>query len=144
MAGIGWALTVIGLRWLDRNRQTGESSGASAVICGNALAFFIALPAALPIHGATSSDWAAVAFLGVFQIAIAYIFLLRGVRRVGALEVSLLVLIEPVLSPLWAWLVHGEQPASQALLGGLVIVAATVVYTLAAEGKSKQPVISSQ
>jgi drug/metabolite transporter (DMT)-like permease len=51
------------------------------------------------------------------------------VRSVGALEVSLLLLLEPVLSPVWAWLVHGEQPGSLAIAGGLVIVAATALYT---------------
>ena len=101
----------------------------SAVACGNLIACLVTLPAALPIRGATPVDWAVLAFLGVFQIAIAYIFLVGGVRRVGAFEVSLLLLLEPVLSPLWAWLIHGEQPSTMASLGGAVIVAATAVYT---------------
>ncbi len=74
-------------------------------------------------------DWAAVTFLGVFQIALAYVFLVRGVRRVGALEASLLILLEPVLSPVWAWIIHGEQPSALAMLGGAIIVVATAVYT---------------
>lgn len=139
MSGVGWALTVIGLRWLGRDDHDGgqQSGGAPAVVCGNLLACLAALPAALPIRGSASSDWAAVIFLGVFQIALAYIFLLRGVRRVGALEVSLLVLLEPVLSPLWAWLAHGEQPTTRALLGGLMIIAATAVYTWAEEAHTE-------
>ena len=146
MSGVGWALTVIGLRWLGRDDHDGgqQSGGVPAVVCGNLLACLAALPAALPIGGVTSSDWAAVTFLGVFQIALAYIFLLRGVRRVGALEVSLLVLLEPVLSPLWAWLVHGEQPTSRALLGGLVIIAATAIYTWAEERPARPQVTSDQ
>ena len=44
-------------------------------------------------------------------------------------SVSLLLLLEPVLSPVWAWLVHGEKPGTLAIAGGLVIVAATAVYT---------------
>ena len=135
-AGICWALTIIGLRWLARPSQRttaavgdAPSTAVSAVVCGNLIACLVTLPAALPIRGATPVDWAVLAFLGIFQIAIAYIFMVRGVRRVGALEVSLLLLLEPVLSPLWAWLVHGEQPGTLAITGGLVIVAATAVYT---------------
>jgi len=131
LTGVCWALTVIGLRWLGRDRP-GEKSAteaAAAVIAGNLIACLVTIPAALPILNATTVDWAAVSFLGIFQIAIAYIFLVQGVKRVGALEVSLLILLEPVLSPVWAWMIHGEQPSALALLGGAIIVVATAVYT---------------
>ena len=135
-AGICWALTIIGLRWLARPTRSvstavgdAPSTAVSAVACGNLIACLVTLPAALPIRGATAVDWGVLAFLGIFQIAVAYVFMTRGVHRVGALEVSLLLLLEPVLSPLWAWLIHGEQPSTLASLGGAVIVAATAVYT---------------
>jgi drug/metabolite transporter (DMT)-like permease len=134
VTGICWALTIIGLRWLGRERpEEGSPEAAAAVVGGNLIASLVTLPLAVPIVGATRTDWAAVAFLGVFQIALAYVFLVRGLRRVGALEVSLLVLLEPVLSPLWAWLIHGERPTTLALVGGAIIVAATAIYTWSAE-----------
>jgi drug/metabolite transporter (DMT)-like permease len=61
----------------------------------------------------------------VFQLALAYVFLSRAVTQVRALEVALLMLVEPVLSPIGAWLVHGETPGVRAVLGGVVILAAT-------------------
>jgi drug/metabolite transporter (DMT)-like permease len=132
VTGIFWALTIVGLRWLgrehpDRNLPTGA---ASAVAGGNLIACMVTIPAACPIENSTTVDWAAVLFLGLFQIALAYVFMVRGVGRVGALEVSLLVLLEPVLGPLWAWLIHGERPSSLALLGGAVIIVATAIYTV--------------
>jgi drug/metabolite transporter (DMT)-like permease len=132
VTGVCWALTIIGLRWLGRDqREEASPTGAAAAVAGgNLIACLVTIPAALPIEKATSVDWAAVSFLGVFQIALAYVFMVHGVRRVGALEVSLLVLLEPVLGPLWAWLIHSEQPSSLALLGGAVIIAATAMYTL--------------
>jgi DME family drug/metabolite transporter len=131
-AGVFWALTIVGLRWLGRDRpgRPAATGATAAVACGNLVACAATLPAALPIGRATAVDWAAVAFLGVFQIALAYIFLVNGVRRVGALEVSLLVLLEPVFGPVWAWLVHGEEPSVPALLGGAIIIVATAVYTV--------------
>jgi drug/metabolite transporter (DMT)-like permease len=131
VTGICWALTVIGLRWLGRDRPGKESGNeaAAAVVGGNLIACLVTIPVALPIPNATTVDWAAVSFLGIFQIALAYVFLVRGVRRVGALEVSLLVLLEPVLSPVWAWMIHGERPSELALLGGGIIVVATAGYT---------------
>ena len=131
LTGVCWALTVIGLRWLGRDRPEEKSAteASAAVVAGNLIACLMTIPAALPIKGATTVDWAAVTFLGIFQIALAYVFLVRGVRRVGALEVSLLILLEPVLSPVWAWMIHGEQPSALAILGGAIIVVATAVYT---------------
>ena len=140
LTGVCWALTVIGLRWLGRDRPNGKSAteAAAAVVAGNVVACLATMAAALPIRDASAADWAAVSFLGIFQIAVAYIFLVRGVRSVGALEASLLILLEPVLSPVWAWIVHGEQPADLALLGGAVIVTATAVYTVWGEKPTQQ------
>ncbi|MFV2071546.1 MAG: DMT family transporter, partial [Thermoanaerobaculales bacterium] len=98
-AGLSWALSIIGLRWLGRDRRGSGPSGSAALAaaaCGNLIAFLIALPMALPIGGIRPLDWAAVVFLGIFQIALAYVFLARGIHRVSALEVSLLLLLEPV------------------------------------------------
>jgi DME family drug/metabolite transporter len=50
----------------------------------------------------------------------------RAIRHVSALEASLLLLVEPVLNPLWAWWIHGERPGAWALVGGGIILAATV------------------
>jgi DME family drug/metabolite transporter len=136
-AGLCWALTIVGLRWLGResidDNMLPPAPAAAAVACGNLVACIVALPVALPISGATPADWAVVAFLGIFQIALAYVFMVRGVRRVGALEVSLLVLLEPILNPVWAWLVHDERPTTWAVLGGAVIITATAMFTLSGQ-----------
>jgi drug/metabolite transporter (DMT)-like permease len=128
-AGLSWGVTIMGLRWLGRESSRDYDQSAAAVTCGNLIACIVALPLAMPVSHSTATDWLLVAFLGVVQIAVAYVFLTRGVRRVGAMEASLLLLLEPVLNPVWAWLVHGEQPAGWALLGGAIIVAATAVNT---------------
>lgn len=46
-----------------------------------------------------------------------------------AFEAALLLLIEPVFNPLWAWWVHGELPGPATLAGGALIVAVTVAKT---------------
>ena len=130
-AGLSWGLTIIGLRWLGRHAGPGEDPSAAAVVSGNLLACLIALPFALPVVSSRPTAWLLVSFLGVFQIAVAYVFLTRGVRRVTALEASLLLLLEPMLNPLWALLVHGERPGPWAALGPAIIVVATAGNTLA-------------
>jgi drug/metabolite transporter (DMT)-like permease len=129
MAGLMWALTLVGLRWLGR-RRGGSRPAEAAVVAGNLIACLACLPMAFPIEPTRPLDWALVGYLGVFQIGLAYIFLTRGVRHVPALETSLLILLEPVLNATWAWLAHGEQPGSWSLAGCTIILASTLVYTL--------------
>ena len=47
-----------------------------------------------------------------------------------ALEAVLLLLLEPVLNPIWAWLVHGERPGPAALVGGGLILGVTVLRSV--------------
>jgi len=125
---LSWAFTVIGYRWVAHRGPAGHGAVAAAAITGNAIVFLMALPLALPLERGTPGDWLVVAYLGVFQLALAYVFLSRAVTQVRALEVALLMLVEPVLSPIWAWLVHGETPGIRAVLGGVVILVGTAVH----------------
>ena len=96
---------------------------------GNLLACIAVLPFALPVHGGGVKDVAALVYLGVFQIGLAYVCLARGIRHVKGVEASTLLMVEPVMNPVWAWLVHGERPGPWALAGGAVIVVATLANT---------------
>lgn len=125
-AGLTWAFTVIGLRWLGRS---GPGAAASAAVLGNGVTFAACLPLALPLTGVSPADWAGVVFLGVVQVGLAYVFLTRAMTHVSALEASLLLLLEPVLNPVWAWLAHGERPGAWSLAGGALILGASAVKT---------------
>lgn len=127
VAGWTWALTIAGLRWLS---SRGRGSAAAAPVVGNALAFVASLPWALPVSELSLKDLAVILYLGVFQIALAYLCMTRALKRVRALEASLLLMAEPALSPIWAWLVHGERPAPLALAGGALILGACAAYAL--------------
>jgi len=131
VSGLFWALTLLGLRWLERDVAAGgEGYAQEAVVAGNALAFLACLPAALPLGATHLVDWGIIAFLGVVQIGCAYLLLARAMGRVSALEAGLLLMLEPVLTPLWAWAVHGERPSRWALAGGAVILAAMIWRTV--------------
>jgi drug/metabolite transporter (DMT)-like permease len=54
---------------------------------------------------------------------------------VPAFEATTILLLEPVMNPIWAWLVHGEKPGPWALAGGAIILSATLVNTVAPEQK---------
>ncbi len=128
VSALTYALTVTGLRWMGRH--TGDAGAASATVAaGNVIACLAALPWALPVERFAWADAAVLGYLGVFQIGLAYWCLTRGLRDVPAFEASTVMLIEPVLNPVWAWLAHGERPARLALAGGAVILGATLIST---------------
>ncbi len=126
-SGLSWAFTIAGLRWLGKS---GEGA-AAATVAGNTLACLVALPFAFPLGETTPTDWALVIFLGVVQIGLAYRLLTSASRHVPALEATLLLLLEPVLNPIWSWIVHGETPGLWPLVGGVVILATTTARALA-------------
>ena len=126
-SGVAWACTVMSYRWAARD----PAVFGAAWIAGNVITALVALPLGWPIAGATTVDWTIVAFLGVFQIGVAYALLAVGMREVPALEASLLMLLEPVLNPVWTWLVHDERPGPTALAGGAIVlgtIAARAVF----------------
>jgi DME family drug/metabolite transporter len=136
LSGVCYALTLMGLRWMGRRGEDGNA--LPTVAAGNVIAFLACLPVALPL-AAGPVDWAVVGYLGVFQVAAAYILLTAGIRHLSALEASALLLLEPALSPLWAWLVHGERPGAWALAGGALILGATTVKTWQDARRAPEP-----
>jgi DME family drug/metabolite transporter len=138
-SGFCWALAICGLRWLAA--APGRGSPAAAVVSGNITAFLIGLPMALPVGQHPLGDWAVIVYLGVFQIALAYVFVTAAIQVLPALESSVILLIEPVLNPVWAWVVQRETPGAWALLGGAIILGATTIKSwMEGRGRVTAPV----
>ena len=130
VSGFCWSLTVMGLRWMARTgREDGGAAARAAAVTGSLLAFLVCVPAALPLPAPRATDLLGIAYLGVFQVGAAYLLLSRGLRHVPAAAASLLLLAEPALSPIWAWLVHHESPGFWPLVGGALIIGAATTAT---------------
>jgi drug/metabolite transporter (DMT)-like permease len=80
--------------------------------------------------GLTSTQLGIVAVMGAVQLGLPYFLFSQGLRTVPLQEASLIVLIEPVLNPLWVALTVGEVPSFATLAGGGLIVAALAVRYL--------------
>jgi DME family drug/metabolite transporter len=125
-SGLTWALTIMGLRRIGSHGGSAVAA-AQATAVGNLVAAALTAPLAFPLGAVTGADVGALLFLGMVQVGLAYVLLSAGVRHVRAFEASVLLLAEPALNPVWAWLVHGETPGPRAITGGAVILAATVI-----------------
>jgi drug/metabolite transporter (DMT)-like permease len=72
----------------------------------------------------TLPQLAVLAIFGSIQMGLAYWLVARGLRVVSPQEAGTITLLEPLLSPLWAYLVAAEVPSNFTLLGGAFIVGA--------------------
>jgi drug/metabolite transporter (DMT)-like permease len=116
---------------LLRHSSARDVNRASSVIYGNLLVVLIAASAGLKaLPNIDLHDALSVVYLGVVQIGVAYtLFTLGMARGIRSLDAGIVGYIEPVLNPVWVFLVIGERPSKWALIGGAIIVGAVVVHT---------------
>ena len=82
----------------------------------------------MPEHPwASSAPHAAIVALGVVQLGFSYWLYARAIRQVTALEAVIIPVIEPILNPVWVFLVNGERPTKWALLGGVIVLSAVTL-----------------
>jgi drug/metabolite transporter (DMT)-like permease len=122
VSGVAFALCIILLR-----RAGGDA--IAAVAWGNVLAAAVAAPLWTTGPSPAPVDLAILLYLGVFQLGLAYACFAKGVEHTPAVEASLLVLLEPVLNPIWTFLVAGEKPGPWAIAGGTIVLGATAFRT---------------
>jgi drug/metabolite transporter, DME family len=134
---------------LLRHSSARDVNRASSVIYGNLLVVLIAAPAGLAaLPHMNSHDALSVLYLGVVQIGLAYTLFTAGMARgLRSLDAGIVGYIEPLLNPIWVFMVIGERPTQWAILGGAIIIAAIVCHMIvearsASRRKSEPPAIA--
>ncbi|MEX1376754.1 MAG: DMT family transporter [Eubacteriales bacterium] len=70
-----------------------------------------------------------LSILGLVQIGISYVFFYAGRKRVSSIDASILSLVEPVLNPVWVFILIGEKPSYYAVVGMVLILSAQILNT---------------
>jgi len=136
LSGLCFAMYFLLLRH-PRARQVNR---ASSVIYGNTLAVILTAPWGLAaISVMTRLDLIGAIYLGVVQLGISYTLFTVGMARgVRSLDAGIVCYVEPLLNPLWVFLILGEKPSAWALMGGAIIIAAVITHMLLdARGKRR-------
>jgi len=131
------------LQHTSRGQSGGQSDMLPAVLIGAVLSTVVTLPLALPFQ-ASPHDLGWLAMLGVFQLAIPCLLIVRLTRQLPAPEIALLGLLEVLFGVLWAWLGADEQPSSAALLGGSLVLGALVFNELLGWRRAARPARSAR
>jgi drug/metabolite transporter (DMT)-like permease len=102
------------------------------VIYGNVLVVLICAPWGLAAFSSIGlHDLLSVMYLGVVQLGVSYVLFTVGMTRgVRSLDAGIICYIEPVLNPVWVFLVLRERPSRWALLGGAIIITAVIIHML--------------
>lgn len=119
---------------LDRKTAGGAAGEVQdmlpAVLIGAVLSALVTLPLALPLK-ASAHDLGLLAMLGIFQLAVPCLLVVRLTSELSAPEITLLSLLEVVFGVSWAWLWASEQPSLHTLQGGVLVIAAMIMNELA-------------
>ena len=119
-----FAMTLVVARYSKKENVLGGT------FLGGAFACLIGLIASLLLnHGLliSSYDMSLSLFMGAFTIGLGITLVTTGTPFVPAAEVSLLVLIESVLGPIWVWIFLSEAMTTFELVGGILIFAALII-----------------
>jgi drug/metabolite transporter (DMT)-like permease len=71
--------------------------------------------------------WLAILFAGTVGAALAKVWLLRGVRRIGGIRAAVVMLAEPVVGVAVAAIVLGQPLTASEIVGGLAILVAAAL-----------------
>ena len=132
LSSVFFALLILSLRREQQSAQAAVTWGN--VVCAAAMLPFVANDLAL-----SEKSFAVLAFLGLFQIGVAYVLFVRGLAHVTATQASLTGMLEPVANPIWVLLFLGERPSPFAIAGAIVVLGAIGWHTLGGEPATDLP-----
>ncbi|MBU0927945.1 MAG: DMT family transporter [Spirochaetes bacterium] len=133
-AGVTFAAYFVFMR-MQKDSSPLESNLLAHILTAT-IGFAIALFMPAPVFSLKAV--AAIGALGVFQIGLAAVLLSWAIKRVSAIQGSIIAGLEPVFNPLWVFLALGERPGANALAGGAVIICAVVASSVVTARRARR------
>lgn len=110
-------------------RKQKDNSPLESILLGNIFTAIIGLPFMFQSMPSTSS-WIGLILLGTVQLGIPYILYSIAIKSVTALEAVLITVIEPIINPVWVFLVFGEIPGKYSIIGGTIVLIAVTIRSM--------------
>ncbi len=101
-----------------------------AVFYGGAIGTAVSLSASIGTGVGLAIPWIEAmwcSLLGVVQLGLGSVLFALAAQGVPAVQLTLFALGEPLLAPVWVWLVLGDVPTLTTLIGGAVLFAALAI-----------------
>jgi drug/metabolite transporter (DMT)-like permease len=124
LAGIAFAWLALCLR------KQKDGSPLESLILGNILTAIIGLPFIIDSGIPSQQSIIALLVLGIFQLGLPYILYSKAVKYVSALDAVLIPVLEPILNPLWVFLLLEESIGMWPMIGGAIIIVAITTRSI--------------
>jgi len=135
LAGMTFAIHMLFMR------QQKEGSPIESLFISHCMTAIVSLLICifLPPPVISKRSVAAILGLGIVQIGFSAVFFSYAIKRITAIQSSLISIIEPALNPVWVYLAIGEKPSRMAILGGVIILSAVVISSIFSVSRSARP-----
>jgi drug/metabolite transporter (DMT)-like permease len=124
-SGVGYGFLILYLKDLSSYPPAAvnvwSNLGTAAVVLPAALVIGVPLPTA-------ARDLGLLAAMATFQLALAYYCFQHSLRGTRALEAALILLLEPILNPIWVYLVIREVPSPRVIAGCALIACGLIAF----------------
>ncbi len=125
LAAVGTAFAWAGMVVILEHAKIEDPAPSLAL--GGILVALVTLIAA-PTLAVSGADLGWIAILGFLILPVSFFLIGLGPQYIPAPEVSLIMLLEAVIGPFWAWLFIDQVPSDRTLVGGAVILATLAVH----------------
>ena len=125
LAAVGTAFAWAGMVVILEHAKIEDPAPSLAL--GGVLVALVTLVAA-PTLAVSGTDLGWIAVLGFIILPVSFFLIGLGPQYIPAPEVSLIMLLEAVIGPFWAWLFIAQVPSDRTLVGGFVILATLAVH----------------
>jgi drug/metabolite transporter (DMT)-like permease len=137
-AGVFYAGVVLSLRQL-RDMESAWIVSLNHLVTAVVLAPFLCdWSSGMPVlnqYWPSGKQWLLLAGFGILQMGLPYVLFARSLKSIPGHEASGIGLIEPILVPLWVWLVWNSAPAWWTLAGGGLIFAGLLLRYVGTQEK---------
>lgn len=111
-------------------RSIREGNPLALASAYNLMAAALLFPLAYGRFAMSGAAFLVIVAMGTLQLGAPYVLFIKGLKTIPATDAALITLVEPILNPVWVWLVVHEAPHWSTMIGGTLIVLALAVRFL--------------
>ncbi|MDD3429081.1 MAG: EamA family transporter [Oscillospiraceae bacterium] len=114
------------------------SDSLSIYLFSQIIGAVVGLPFLMIQTNITAASLGAVAFMGLIQVGLAYMFMSKGLATTPPVTASILCMLEPILNPMWVAVFYGEKMTALPLLGCFIVLISVAVYNVLTQLRVKK------